>query len=274
MILTNSNFSYDEMKKIIFEILSKNTINQYSDITNEVAKYLLDKEVCIETSISPIGTERLSLSKSDGMLVNQIVWDLIFEKIIIIGSNKKNAEWPYLRVTSLGKNIVCKENPIDNFDSMISNLKTNVPDIDSVVLSYFELCLMTYNIAEYLSSTVMLGCAAEKAILLMIEKYQKWLSDNGYIEESEKFQNIDALTISGKFSEFNKSINAKRDLFPNQISDELVSLVQSIFTEIRNNIKEPERPEPKEINPDELTVWINFFPNHCENIYKIIDYFE
>lgn len=120
----------------------------------------------------------------------------------------------------------------------------------------------------------MLGCAAEKAILIMINKYQRWLTQNGFVEESERFEDIEDLSISGKFSIFNKSLESKQDLLPKHVSADLNTLVESIFSAIENNIIDSDEVDNKNANKEELSNWINIFPAHCKNIYEVINCFE
>lgn len=56
-------------------------------------------------------------------------------------------------------------------DGYLNALRSDVPDVDDVIITYLTESLHTFRIGSLLSSTITLGCASEKALLLRIGAY-------------------------------------------------------------------------------------------------------
>ena len=54
---------------------------------------------------------------------------------------------------------------------LLHTVKTEISIIDPVIIRYLEECLSCFRRNLLLSSAVMLGCASEKAVLLLIETF-------------------------------------------------------------------------------------------------------
>ena len=115
------------------------------------------------------------LSGKDSEMVLQIVWDLIIERVLTIGYNHLNENWPFLRLTDYGKEIIKQSDNviIHDIDGMKKLLTTKIPNVDKVIINYFSECLNTYRINCNFASSVMLGCCAERAICLLFDEYLK-----------------------------------------------------------------------------------------------------
>ena len=127
MILSTSGLDYETIRKLVLDVLKEGNFSQYGDIKNQVANKLVEYGYSTESnsfslSYSPNYRE---LSNQDSDKVNQVVWDLIIDRVLTIGLNKSNENWPFLRLTDYGKNII---NETDNvivydIDGMLQLIK-------------------------------------------------------------------------------------------------------------------------------------------------------
>ena len=194
MILTSSNLKYEEMRRIVLNVVllseHPNNFITYNTILEIVAKKLIDQKYCVETNYynSRYPRQSLDIADEDANLVNEIVWDLIIERVLAIGHNKTNPDWPFLRLTEYGKRLSQSGESviIHDVDGMVGLLKESAPQCNSIIIAYYAECLGTYRINSLLASSVMLGCAAEKLMCELFDSYLFWLEKN---KDSEVMKN-------------------------------------------------------------------------------------
>jgi hypothetical protein len=131
----------------------------------DVAKLAVQKKI-VQNPKEPGYPGDFYLDPEDEDRVREIIWYLIIERIITIGIDSSNPEWPWLKLTDYGNEVVNSTLPVPHDPSgYIRRIKTEVPSLDPIILRYLEESLSTYNIDAILSSTITLGCASEKALL-------------------------------------------------------------------------------------------------------------
>lgn len=276
-MLNRIGISYDDMKKIVLEAVSQPDFSQFASAVNYVTDYAEKNLKVQQTNSWRSGTSQYNstLNEQDSNMVNEIVWDLIIERILTIGSNSANPNWPFLRLTEYGKMTVTSSEPIiHDVDGMLNLLKSSIPNLDSVILMYMGECLNTYRIGGLLASCVMLGCAAEKAISILYCSYTNWLEKKGETKEATKFHEMENRFIAKKFDELTKSINGHKTNIDSKVLDDMDVMIASIFTIIRKNRNNVGHPTGNTINRDELSAWIHVFRVHCIKIYQLIDFFD
>ena len=277
MLLTNSNLNYNEMRKIVLNYVLNNEFNQFGGILSGIASDLISRGICKETNSYSMShsSDYKDLAEEDANLVNEIVWDLILERVLAIGLNKANPAWPFLRLTSYGKSFrgnvetVC----IHDVTGMLNLLDKNVASCDSVIKVYFGECLNTYCINSLLSSSVMLGCAAEKLICILFSSYVNWLRRANQ-KEHDNLLKFESRNISRKFDELVKSMKAHKDDISVNDMDDFDLIVSSLFSIIRQNRNDAGHPTGKAINRDELQTMIYVFINYCKKVYSFIEFFD
>lgn len=278
MICTASSCSYDDIRRIVLSVIKKNDFSQYSHIESQVANVLLNQNLINKTNnystTSSYGT--ISLSASDSDKVNQVVWDLIIERILTIGHNGCNDSWPFLRLTEQGKRVIESGDTIFvyDIDGMLKKLKTTIPDVDPIIVNYFSECLNTYRIDALLASSVMLGCATEKAITLLYDAYANWVKNKFSEKEYQNLEKCQSKVISKKFDTLTNSIKSHTNDIDDALIEDFDLFVNALFAIIRKNRNEAGHPTGKRVDRDELRSMIYVFTNHCKKIYEYIDYFS
>ncbi len=273
MIIEGINLSLDELKTLVLESLQRCPSTQYVRLSNDVAKLAVQKKIVP----NPIGNTNVSgetyeLTPYDKHRIIELIWILVVERILTIGRDGINAGWPFLDLTEYGKQVAGSDVPIPHDPTgYLSFLKARVPDIDPIIVSYMEECLNTYNINALLSSTVMLGCASEKALLLLIDVYSKALSDTKRQEKFEKA--IQRGGIKSKFDVFWASLTTVLGNLPKDLLDGLQNELLGVFEMIRNTRNDAGHPTGNKVPRIQLFSQIQVFIPYCEKIYRLIDYF-
>jgi hypothetical protein len=103
--------------------------------------------------------------------VNEIIWDLIVEGIVRPGDGKAEFDLPYIHVTEYGKEAL--KGGVTPYDpnGYLKEISEKVPTADPIVTKYIAESAETLRRNCLLSSTITLGCASEKALLLLVEAY-------------------------------------------------------------------------------------------------------
>lgn len=268
------NITLNELRSLVIEVLKKYPQTQYLTICSNVAHLAVEKGMVTNPYNSPVFGGSFDLGSRDQDLVREVIWDLIIERVLTIGMNSSNPAWPWLSLTSYGKKVVVEsELPIPHDPSgYIGRIKAEITNLDPVILVYLEESLNTYNINALLSSTIALGCASEKALLLLIEAYTKSIQDE---DNKDRFlKRTNGKFIKTQFEEFSKSLRGVIGVLPSDIRDGLDTVLLGVFEMIRNNRNDVGHPTGKAISKEQLFANIQVFIPYCKKIYKLIDYFD
>lgn len=267
------NISFDEIRNLILEYLKKNAETQYSSICNGVAQIAVNRGIAPNPQPNTaIQGATYSLDDHDSELVREIIWDLIIERILTIGVDSTNPNWPFLKLTSYGLEIIKSQKPIPHDPSgYLNRVKEEIPNIDEVIFKYLEESIHTYNIGAYLSASVTLGCASEKALLLLIESYINFIKDPTKQESFRK--KVQGRMIKRQYEEFSKTITAQLSTLPKELSDNITTILLGVFEMIRNNRNDAGHPTGKVIGREQIFAYLQVFIEYCKRIYGLMDFF-
>lgn len=267
------NLSYEELKSYVVEnIRASGDSFEFKNFCGNLAKLLVDKGVV--NNPHPKGHQGMhhNLNIADENKVREILWDFIIQRVLTLG-DYHNASWPYLSLTEYGKKAINSEGPIPNDASgYLKSLKESVPELDSIIKTYIRESIRTYNINQLLSSTITLGCASERAILLLIETYAETFQDPNKTRAFHK--KIKGKFIKAQFDEFKKSITPSLNSYPFNLKDDFDNTFVGVFQMIRNNRNEAGHPTGKQIDKDSLFSNLRVFITYCKYIYDLKEYLE
>lgn len=162
------------------------------------------------------------MPKKDREKVRRIIWDFIFQGILLIGQSEFDPSLPFLSITEHGKEVLESGQtlPYDP-DGYLKNLKTDVPNLDPLIEMYISESLQAYLKGLVFSSAVMLGVASEKAFLLLLEAFTNALTNQ---PKKRKFQNLqESIKTKKKFDKLKSEIMAIRRILPPELSEDLES---------------------------------------------------
>jgi len=210
--------------------------------------------------------------------VQQVVHELYLERVIFLGEGPKSSGnsgwgWPRYRLTEYGKMVVNDRGyqPHDP-DGYLSRLKKEIPPVDEVILRYLEEGLTCYRQYLLLAAAVMIGCAAEKAMLLLVEVFGNAMSDP---KEKEKYEKETASwLISKKYQAMWKRLESLVGKLPDGLGDNIHVILDRVFDLIRTTRNEAGHPTGKEIEREAVYANLLLFPGYSKRVYGLIDYFS
>lgn len=219
-----------------------------------------------------------SPTDSDLLALQQIIHELYVGGIIVPGpairSNTMMSaqfmQWPFYQVTLYGRTVLAETEYVPHDpDAYIEQLKSEISELDEVIVRYLEQALGCFRINYLLASAVMLGCAAEKAMLLLIEAFPHTIVNSSDRQKYEK-EIQKQWMISRKYSTFWKKLAPMASSLPNNLGDDLHTILDRIFDLIRTTRNEAGHPTGRNI--DKQTMQANFllFPTYCKRAYGLI----
>lgn len=121
----------------------------------------------------------------DWITVEQIIHEFYIEGILVPGPPIKPGSYghanllrfPIFHLTPYGETVLAttEYQPHDP-DGYLQRLHADVPSVDPVIIRYLDECLTCFRRNLMLSAAVTLGCAAEKAVLLLIISFADTLT--------------------------------------------------------------------------------------------------
>lgn len=269
------NLSHDEVRSIILDSFKSDSSSQYESLCGAVAYLAIQKGIVPNPNPnnSYMSSVDLHLQEQDKNKVREIIWDLIIERVLTIGMNANNANWPWLSLTEYGKRVVDSELPVPHDpNGYLERVRNEIPDIDPVIFTYLEESLRTYNINALLSSTVSLGCASERGLLLLIEAYAAAITDPGRKQKFE--EKTTGRMIKRQFDEFRKAFSSVQGSMPANLLDGFDTTLLGVFEIIRNNRNDAGHPTGKTIPKEQAFANLQVFIPYCKKIYQLISFFK
>ncbi|WP_299739139.1 hypothetical protein [uncultured Rossellomorea sp.] len=267
------NLSLDEMRLLVLEAFKTENQTQYLSVCRLVANIAVNKGFITNLSKGSYNYGgSFQLSSVDQDKVREIIWYLVFERVITIGINADNASWPWLKLTDYGIEVVNSEAPIPHDPSgYLERIKLYIPEIDQIILTYLEESLKTYNIGALLSSTITLGCASERALLILIDAFSNFFQES---DRKEKFiKETQGKVIKRQFDHFYKNLNGVKGKLPGDITDGLDTMLLGIFEMIRNYRNDAGHPSGTKVSRDQVYANLQVFIAYCKKIYQLKHYF-
>jgi len=271
--VNNLTIPISEVRPLVLEAFKGSPQTQYRLICNAVASIAVEMRIAPNPrGQSDVLGGNFELNSHDEDRVREIIWNLVVERVVTIG-NAKEPAWPFLSLTEYGSQVVNSVEPIPHDPSgYLRRTRELIPNIDPIIIIYLEESLSTYNINALLSSTIALGCASEKALLLLIDSYTNAIEDPN---RKERFIiKTNGKMIKHKFEVFSSNITNLIGDMPTDVSDGLNTVLLGVFEMIRNNRNDAGHPTGKSISREHVFANLQVFIPYCRKIYKLIDYFD
>ena len=155
-----------ELRRIILEYFTRCSDADWNSVRSNVG------EVARERGLVAGGTPT-------DPVVDRILWDLIVERMLSLGSSNGQAEprYPFVYITEMGKAIASGQEHLYDPDEYVASLKRRVPTLDSVVSQYLLEAVGNFQRGLLFGAAVLCGAAAEREILLLLTAIEKWDPD-------------------------------------------------------------------------------------------------
>jgi hypothetical protein len=265
-----SDHTYEEIRKIAIAILTgkekvKYDPSQFEHLRIGIAEIIQKRETSSTSRTENYGHARLS--DHDDLLFQEIFWDLFRQGIITLGMDRSNNQFPWFRVSSYGeKFLLHNQDPyffhdVSTYEAVI---KQNIPDIDEVTLLYLKEAIQAFMSGCLLSSSVMLGVAAEHSF----EKLLEIISRNSRYEPVFKSVHKER-SILPKLNKFKMILDQHIGEFTPEIREDLDTNFSGIIAIIRNFRNESGHPSGKIISREQCYILLQLFIPYCKKIYQM-----
>jgi len=267
------NIPFEELKHVVFECIKKHRDSfEFKSFCNTVGAQVVTTGIVLDPNPPGHQVFDFPLQKKDEDKVREILWDLIIERVLTIGSYSGDT-WPWLSLTDYGKKAVNSSPPAPNDSTgYLRRIKDVVPNLDPIIETYLAESIRTYNINQLLSSTITLGCASERAILMLIDKFEQSFKD---IAKRTTFsKRIAGKFIKTQFDEVHRAILLILTELPYNLRENYATMLPGVFQLIRYNRNEAGHPTGKHVDKDTLFANLQVFIQYCKYIYELMDYFD
>lgn len=219
----------------------------------------------------------LNYSNDDGVRSLDIFHELYREGVIVSGARPDSSHamtWPYFRLTEYGRKVLAEKEYVPHDpEGYLARLKSDIPGVDVAIIRYLQESLSCFKAGHQLASAVILGCASEKAMLLLIDTLAQALSDSA---ERDRFKGIveKQWMIGRKYDELWKILSRKLDKLVPDLSEDLHTLLDRVFESIRAARNEAGHPTGKSIDRDAMHANLLLFPIYCRRVYGLVEFLK
>lgn len=203
-------------------------------------------------------------------LIGEIFWDLIIERIITLGVDESNAEYPWYRVTEFGRDLLHDENIVlRDVDGYIGALKQLIPEVDSGLLQYMSEGFNCHRQGLYQASIVMMGAGAERLSLLVLESLHEAETDPGRKSKCKKL--LDNGSFYKILEHFNYRVNEiiNNEILPFSVHEGFGVQGLALIDLIRQHRNDSVHPRRGSFTRGSVSMILNSMPLLIERFYKI-----
>lgn len=271
--IPNIDIPFEELKHIILECIKKQGGSfEFKNFCNAVGAYAVKSGIVADPNPSGHQAIYYPLQKRDEDRVREILWDLIIERVLTIGAYSGDT-WPWLSVTDYGKKAIASNPPAPNDSSgYLTRIKNEIPQLDPIIETYLIESVRTYSINQLLSSTITLGCASEKALMVLIDTFRQTFKDSS--KKAAFSKKVDDKFIKTQFDEFDKAIRHILTQMPYELRENYTNTLTGVFQMIRYNRNAAGHPTGKQVDKDTLFANLQVFIPYCKYIYELKDYLD
>ena len=267
------------LRELVLRVLKRTPDTQLINLINEVARLMTTHDLfpsqreCEELGIEYSYYQQKNLNPHDKDQIAEVAWDLITERILTPGGG--DHRWPFLRLTQFGHDVVSQSAPhYYDPDAYMETLNKMMPNLDSVIgQSIFE-GLRCFRRQLFFASAVMLGAAAEKAILLLLEAIVKSLDDPQTKKEVTLLLERPRLpSICDKIREILDPLT-KSNAMPYSVHQSCNAHLLSLLEMIRVQRNDAVHPVAGNVDRTKVFLSLQTLPTALELIYKLTDWLE
>jgi hypothetical protein len=266
--------TYEEIRAAVLDILAGREKNlpyeptQYGNLSIGAAEVFARRE---RPAAELHGSRRaFQLSANDSDTFLEVFWDLFREGIITLGLNDSNRDFPHCRVSRLGKRLVDNQDTyfFHDVSTYSALLQKQIPSIDPVTLLYLKEALQSFRSGCILSSSVMLGVAAEHTFELLLDVVRQ-------SPKAARFAPVDnERSLLPKINKFKTLLDQMQGDLPSGIKKDLDTHFAGIISIIRTFRNQSGHPTGQIIDREQAYVLLNLFVPYCKKMYQLIELFR
>ena len=265
--------SYEQTRALVIEQLKSSNSGQITSLYPNIASLAVRKGIVDNPASANSLNPTYELPRKHKVWIEDIIWDLIIEGLVRPGlEDGVNKGLPWFHVSEYGKTVLISQQPQPyDPDGYLAAIRA-ISNIDDVILTYLEESLKAFRIHCLLSSVITLGCASEKAILLLIEACKAAISDPTKQADFESKTGT-LRSIKKKHDEFQNLLRTKiLSSLPKELEENLDNYLIGLFSIIRSTRNDAGHPTGKEIRREPLYAYLVTFPEYLKKVYDLIDW--
>lgn len=265
--------SHEEIRSAALDILAgrepvEYEPSQYEHLKIGIAEVFARREGRIQPGHR--GT-RYDLDGQDREILLEVFWDLFRQGIITLGLNDSNREFPWFRVSQLGRQIA-ESQSIYFFHDVASYeqaIRAEVPNINDVTLLYLKEAMQAFRTGCILSCTVMLGVATEHTFLLLLEVIEKNPS------LAKTYQAVtEQKTILQKINKFKNILEQHFKALPDEIKEDFDTHFAGVLSVARTFRNQAGHPTGKIISREQAFVLLQLFIPYSKKLNNLTNHFR
>lgn len=264
--------SYEQLRSLVIEQLAHlDDTPQLEKLYSAIARSVVKKGIVPDPhGPNPTRHARYFLSPRDLSRTQDVFWDLMIEGIARPGlTDGANMELPHFHLTDWGEQIVSSPAPSPyDPDGYLARLTEMIQELDPVILTYLDESLRTFRIGCLLSSTVTLGCASEKAFLLLVDAYANALPAHTRTGFHKKTA---GRMLKPVFDVFRKELEGRLQAkLPPDIREDLDTTLLGVFSLIRRLRNDAGHPTGHTIPRETCYANLVVFPAYLKRVFALI----
>ncbi len=269
------------LRALMLEVLSRTPqtqiVNAIDDVERLVAKYGLfpSSDDCQRLGIEYKDYQHKNLTPIDNLTIQEIIWDLLIERVVTSGYDASNPNLPFFRLTKFGQDYISQSAP-HYYDPQgyMESLRNIVQNLDPVIEQYIFESLNCYRQQLFFASAVMIGAAAEKAILLLLQAITDAMSNPS--NKRKASQLLDRPNLPEIFDTIRKTLNPliAAKTIPYSVHQGCIEHLMSLFEMIRVQRNDAIHPISGQVDRAKVFLSLQTLPIALESIYKLIEWFQ
>ena len=267
--------SIEEARELIFQALRQGGWNQVGGLFDVVGQIKAQRSGTNQGLNRSYMGGRQSLQRGDETVLVEVIWGLIVQGILVPGIDDSNQGWPFIRLTEYGERCLAEDRILpEDPDGYLREFAQAIPVADAIIVEYLTESLQCYVRRLYKASAVMLGCASEQAVLLLIESCANSIADARTKQQFEE-RIAKEQSIYRKFKAFDARLTAVRPQMPRDLTESLDSILDGIFDSIRSSRNDAGHPASGgQVSRDVVFSQLRLFLTYCQRIYSLIGWFS
>ncbi len=254
------------LRKLILKVLKEGNGSQCLAVVDQVEKMAVQQNL--------FSGQNKRLASGDKIKILEIIWDLIIERILTVGINECNPDWPWVRLSDYGESVT-KEDVLPYYDpeeygAVIDSI---APSVDKVIKQYAIEGINCFRQRLYFASAVMFGAAAEKTVLILLESITKAETDHKAKAKMEKL--LERPNLPETFASIRDRLDSliKAKAIPYPVHEGSIEHFLSLFEMIRVQRNDAVHPDVGEVNKTKVFLVIQTFPAALQVVYRLIEWF-
>lgn len=272
---------YKVLRSLVLEAIKMNPRTQYGNIMRSVEQLAAKHDVfpteeeCRERKVNYGRYQAKRLNQTDELNVNQVVWDLIIDRVLTVGMDASNEKWPFLRLTEFGQSVVEQTSPAHyDPEGYITKISLLAPKADPVIKQYVLEGLHCFRQQLFFAAAVMFGAAAEKAVLLLLESIANAESDKKKSQKLIKLLNRPNLPEIFSAIQSRLDVLKKAKIIPYSIHQSSTEHLLFLFEMIRVQRNDAVHPAAAQVNKTKVFLTIQAMPSALEVLYRLMNWFK